>query len=233
MNNDFTIARIEDIDRQMALLLYKPCECDLHLEIKIRVFGGGEHYVRQCNNCGRQKGGALKAIDALDELKGLPPRIFDPAIEDGYDIESQIRSKKLSLLSHEKFQLLYGETESIYSEQDKKYREAYQVLSEHINTFIQTFDMDKALFALYQQEIRIKKEKRESSEEYLSLFSSEAELKEWMFNLLKYDFHIYQEVTGTHITENLKVRIDYVLYPKAHLVKQGFEPAPFGIEVKI
>ncbi|MBN3189165.1 hypothetical protein H4F64_02925 [Pectobacterium brasiliense] len=232
MNNDFTIARIEDIDRQMALLLYKPCECDLHLEIKIRVFGGGEHYVRQCNNCGRQKGGALKAIDALDELKGLPPHIFDPAIEDGYDIESQIRSKKLSLLSHEKFQLLYGETESIYSEQDKKYRDAYQILSEHIDTFIQTFDMDKALFALYQQEIRIKKEKRESSEEYLSLFSSEAELKEWMFNLLKYDFHIYQEVTGTHITENLKVRIDYVLYPKAHLVKLGFEPAPFGIEVK-
>lgn len=72
MNNDFTIAKIEDIDRQIALLLYKPCECDLHLEIKIRVFGGGEHYVRQCNNCGRQKGGALKAIDALDELKGLP-----------------------------------------------------------------------------------------------------------------------------------------------------------------
>jgi len=232
MNKDFIIARIEDIDREMALLLYKPCECDLHLEIKIRVFGGGEHYVRQCNNCGRQKGGALKAIEALDELKGQSPLIFDPVIEEKYNIESQIRIKKLSLLSHEKIQLLYGETTSIYSEQEKKYHEAYQTLSGHIDSFIQDFDMDKALFALYQQEIRIKKEERESSKKFSSLFSSEIELKEWMFNLLKCDFHIYREVTGVHMTENLKVRIDYVLYPKKHLVRQGFEPVPFGVEVK-
>ncbi|WP_045857671.1 hypothetical protein [Raoultella terrigena] len=232
MNNDFTIARIEDIDRQMALLLYKPCECDLHLEIKIRVFGGGKHYVRQCNNCGRQKGGALKAIEALDELKGQSPHIFDSAIEERYNIETQRRIKKLSLLSHEKLKLLYGETTAIYSEQEKKYQEAYQALSEHIDALIQEFNMDKALFALYRQEIRIKKEEKESSKEYLPLFSNEVELKEWMFDLLKCDFHIYKEVTGVHMTENLKVRIDYVLYPKNHLVKQGFEPAPFGVEVK-
>uniref|UniRef100_UPI001C2FDB2B hypothetical protein n=1 Tax=Pantoea sp. GbtcB22 TaxID=2824767 RepID=UPI001C2FDB2B len=48
----------------------------------------------------------------------------------------------------------------------------------------------------------------------------------------KNDFHIYQEVVGTHVTVGLKVRIDYVIYPKAHLLNHGVEPAPFGIEVK-
>lgn len=232
MNNESIKSRIEDIDKEMELLSYKPCECDLHLEIKIRAFGGGEHYVRQCNNCGRQKGNALKSADALDELKGHPPRIFDPITEERYNSESKKRIKKLSLLHREKFHLSHGEITSMYLENENKYREAYQALSEDIDSFIDSLGVEKTLLALYQQVKRIKKKKLEASESRLSMFSSEDELKVWMINLLKNDFHVYKEVTGTHVTEKLKVRIDYVLYPKAHLVKHGFEPAPFGIEVK-
>lgn len=235
MDKDFTLSRIEEIDRQIALLSYKPCQCEFYLEIKIREFGGGEHYVRQCNQCGSQKGGALKATEALDELKGQSPHTFDPTIEEKYDSKSQIRSQTLSHLSHERVQLLSSSNEgveSIYLEQENKYREAYQVLSEHLDAFIQSFDIDRTLFALSQQELRLKKEKRENTEKDLSLFSTEIELKAWIFNLLNNDFHIYPEVIGTHITEGLKVRIDYILYPKAHLIEQGFEPEPFGIEVK-
>lgn len=235
MDKNFTLSRIEEIDRQIALLSYKPCQCELYLEIKIREFGGGEHYVRQCNQCGSQKGGALKATEALDELKGLSPHSFDPTIEEKYENESQIRIQTLSRLSRERVQLLSSSNEGVEFtplEQENKYREAYQALSEYIDTFIQSFDIDRTLFALSQQEIRIKKENRDNIKKDLSLFSTEKELKEWVFKLLINDFHIYPEVTGTHITESLKVRIDYVLYPKAHLIEQGFEPAPFGIEVK-
>ncbi|EDW2262317.1 hypothetical protein [Salmonella enterica] len=235
MDKAFSLSKIEEIDRQIAFLSYKPCQCEFYLEIKIRKFGGGEHYVRQCNQCGGQKGGALKAIDALDELKGQSPRTFDLTIEEKYCSELQVRSQKISQLSREKVKLLSdssAEYESISLDQENKYREACQTLSEYIEAFSQSFGADKTLSALYQHEIMIKKEIRESHEKKLSLFSTETELKLWMFNLLKNDFYIYQEVSGVHITESLKVRIDYVLYPKAHLVNQGFEPVPFGIEVK-
>ncbi|AQQ00774.1 hypothetical protein B0W48_13725 [Pseudoalteromonas aliena] len=29
-----------------------PCNCEMHKEIKTREFGGGIHYVYQCNQCG-------------------------------------------------------------------------------------------------------------------------------------------------------------------------------------
>lgn len=235
MSTDFSISRIDEIDRQIALLRHEPCQCERYLEVKIRHFGGGEHYVRQCNQCGRQKGGALKAINALDELHGQTPRTFDPAIEEKYYSELTLRNKKVSQLSREKIQLLSGlngGTDPLYIEQEKKYREAFQKLSAHLDAFMESFTIDKTLFALSQQERRIKKEKRGNGEKASSLFSSETELKAWMFDFMKDDFYIYQEVSGIHVTEGVKVRIDYVLYPRSHLIEQGFEPAPFGIEVK-
>ncbi|POP46830.1 hypothetical protein CHU32_07910 [Superficieibacter electus] len=235
MNTDLLISRLDEIEQQITLLRHKPCQCERNLEVKIRHFGGGEHYVRQCNQCGRQKGGALKAPDALTELDGQPARAFDPALEEEYNRELTIRHQKLSLLSREKIQLLSalnGGVDPLYVEQEKKYREAFQKLSEHLDTFIESFDIDKTLLALSQQQRRIKKVKQEHAELNPSLFSSETELKAWMVNLFKSDFYIYQEVTGVHVTEGINVRIDYVFYPRAHLVEEGFEPAPFGIEVK-
>jgi len=39
-------------------------------------------------------------------------------------------------------------------------------------------------------------------------------------------------VSGICEDTNTGVRIDYVLYPKEHLIKNGFKAAPFGVEVK-
>jgi len=235
MNKSFLFSKIEGIDQKITLLEYVPCQCDFYLEVKIREFGGGQHYVRQCNQCGRQKGSALKTVDALIELKGSNPKQFDPDIEDKYYSELKVRNRRLSELRHERNQLLSilnEETESILLTQESKYNEEYQMLSDHIDAFIQSFGIDRALLVLSQNNARIKKEKRENIDEKLSSFSSEDELKRWLSGILTRDFHIYPEVSGVHITENLKVRIDYVLFPRKHLIDQGFEPSPFGIEVK-
>ncbi|WP_217550627.1 hypothetical protein [Pantoea sp. GbtcB22] len=232
MNNEFVTKRIIEIDEELELLIYNPCNCDLNLEIKILAFGGGEHYVRQCNNCGRQKGGALKFADASSELNGRIPNTFDPTIEERYIDESQKRSQRFSLLHRKRSHLLYGVSTALHSQNIEKYREAYRSLSEDIDNIIDLLGVDKTLLALNQQIKRIKKERKELSENLAPVFSSEDDLKTWMINTLKNDFHIYQEVVGTHVTEGLKVRIDYVIYPKAHLLNHGFEPAPFGIEVK-
>ena len=37
---------------------------------------------------------------------------------------------------------------------------------------------------------------------------------------------------GVHLAENVNVRIDFILYPKPHLVEEGFVEEPFGVEVK-
>lgn len=232
MNNEIITKRILEIDKELESLTYIPCDCDLNLEIKIRTFGGGEHYVRQCNKCGRQKGGALKSADASNELNGRIPNLFDPALEEKHWAESQKKSQRYSLLHRERYRLLYGESLPIHSENLEKYREAYQSLSTDIDEVIHSLGVDKTLTALKQQIQRIKQEKKGSSENLPPVFSSEDGLKTWMFDTLKNDFYIYPEVVGTHITEGLKVRIDYVLYPKPHLVEHGFEAAAFGIEVK-
>ncbi|TKK20885.1 hypothetical protein EcCFBP13530_10215 [Enterobacter cancerogenus] len=235
MNKDFIASRIDEIDNEMALLRYQPCQCELYLEIKVREFGGGVHYVRQCNQCGTQKGGALKANEALCELNGESPKPFDPIIAERYDNESFNRNQKLTKLSQERFKLIANfdeKAESFYLTEQNKFKEAYQLLSEHIDSFKESFDIDKALIALYRQEMRLKKEKQETLSENTSLFSSEPELKAWMSNFFKNDFYIYPEVTGIHNTEKVKVRIDYVLFPRKHLVDSGFEAMPFGIEVK-
>lgn len=235
MSTDSALLRMEEIERQIALLHYEPCQCESYLELKIRAFGGSEHYVRQCNNCGHQKGGALKATDALAELNGQSPRIFDPEISDKYYGESSARNQKYSSLITEKHLLqaeLNGLPEPAHIDQQNKYSESYEQLSEQVDAFVQNLDVEYALQALHQQERRLKKIQKDEASQRLSQFSTESELKSWMVNFLQNDFHIYHEVSGIHIAEKLKVRIDYVLYPKKHLVDQGFERAPFGIEVK-
>ncbi|MFP3458515.1 hypothetical protein R0J89_19900, partial [Psychrobacter sp. SIMBA_152] len=59
-----------------------PCNCEMHKEIKTREFGGGTHYVYQCNKLGEQRGGSLKKIDAIKMLNGKKPKVFDSNIEE-------------------------------------------------------------------------------------------------------------------------------------------------------
>ncbi len=67
-------------------------------------------------------------------------------------------------------------------------------------------------------------------EEYLTM--DEDCLKDILKNSLKNDFIIEWEKVGCHLLEQRKIRIDFLLYPKQHLIDNGFDPLWFGCEVK-
>ncbi len=60
----------------------------------------------------------------------------------------------------------------------------------------------------------------------------EPKLKRLLQLGIEKDFDILPEVTGTNIVEHDEVRIDFMCYPKQHIIDAGFHPAWFGIEVK-
>jgi hypothetical protein len=63
-------------------------------------------------------------------------------------------------------------------------------------------------------------------------FEGEPELKTWLEAHLSEDFVLKPEVVGRHTSKGERVQIDYVAYPKPHLIEQGFVPDYFGIEAK-
>jgi len=60
---------------------------------------------------------------------------------------------------------------------------------------------------------------------------NEQQLKIKLFETLCNDFVFRTEVCGTHI-HGEKVRIDYLAWPKQHLINNGFPKVVIGIEVK-
>lgn len=57
-------------------------------------------------------------------------------------------------------------------------------------------------------------------------------LKAFMVEQFSSDFFIRPEVTGKHMITGDKVKADYMLQPKSHLLEAGFEDCKFVIEVK-
>ena len=51
-------------------------------------------------------------------------------------------------------------------------------------------------------------------------------------SIINSDFKMHSQINGKSITEDAKVRIDYLLYPNEILIEHGFDPVWFGIEVK-
>lgn len=66
--------------------------------------------------------------------------------------------------------------------------------------------------------------------EYLT--TDEDGLKDIIETSLGNDFILRREVTGYHLLEKRKIRIDFLAHPKEHLIANHFEPLWFGIEVK-
>lgn len=61
---------------------------------------------------------------------------------------------------------------------------------------------------------------------------SEDEIKSLILHTLSADFQLVPEVKGKHLIENTPVRIDFMAFPKPHLINNGFDEAWFGIEAK-
>lgn len=240
MDDDANYERLCEIQLQLDSRIENsagPCDCDKHLEIKIRHFGGGAHYVRQCNACGEQRGGSLKKTDAVVLLNGVSPREFDDSIEEERRIRNQILNEQASELLSEASRLkvmLFGEKDwkVLRNEERDEHVKATSLLTENIDSLVKQFGVNGAVGFLVRETVRLKKKAHDEFKQQVNRFSSEAEIKEWFELRLSKDFHISREVYGRHLAENVQVRIDYLLKARKHLVDAGFEASPFGVEVK-
>lgn len=218
---------------------YVAHDCADHKELRVRSFGGGNHYVYQCMECGEQRGQSLKKDAALALSNDKEPLSFDENI---YPDKSKARQK-----IHELRRAMYTEEQSIQSlirgwsfdnfessnsKEQKKLEEANEKLAALLEDFEEEFGEEKVISSLVAQTVLRKKKLYRQRAEETDRFMSEKELKQWFKQHIEEDFDIYEEVSGVHLAENVNVRIDFVLYPKLHLIKEGFVEEPFGIEVK-
>ncbi|EOA6545619.1 TPA: hypothetical protein ACGU7E_004557 [Vibrio vulnificus] len=237
MSNETLEKRYSAISEELEQWDHNPCDCN-SLELKIREFGGGVHYVKQCNNCGRQKGGSIKKADALVALNGCSPRAFDPTIEELYDNQYKTRAETWSKLWKEKMALeLEMSGRPTYSfpnfhEIQEKKDKAKEKLMTVVSAIAEEFGETSARQILMRSLVDINKQKYLENVKNTERFSDEGELKRWLVNNLSIDFDFYAEVWGRHLAENINVRVDFIAVPKAHLVENGFDPSPFAIEVK-
>jgi hypothetical protein len=61
---------------------------------------------------------------------------------------------------------------------------------------------------------------------------NEPELKAAFAHAIERDFIIKTDVPGRFLVDDSEVVIDYLLYPRPHLIERGFKPNWFGVEVK-
>jgi len=62
--------------------------------------------------------------------------------------------------------------------------------------------------------------------------AGEDRLKRAIRPVLEEHFKVYPEEKGTHQPDGIRVRIDYILKAKPHLLETGFTDGPIGLEVK-
>lgn len=105
-----------------------------------------------------------------------------------------------------------------YSELEEKYNLSHRAIRRELS-ILKVRATDKII-------------KEAKEKEKLSLFSDEPEIKSWFKEYFREDFYIESEVPGLHISENQNVKIDYILYPRQHLIDNGFIDECFGVEVK-
>lgn len=238
MNRDEAIQRYHELKELTVDYEYRPCPCEEHKEIRLRSFGSGKHYVYQCTLCGEQRGGSLKKIDALSLLGGSDPNNFDPKlgeimrernslrIDTGIKIHQELRDLERQLSGN------YHENPSFmeeYASNKKKFEES---LTEITDKLIENCGEELAIRLLTSATVSIRKKQYLVNAQSTNRFTCEDELKQWFIKYLSEDFDIYPEVWGHHQFENVNVRIDYVVFPKQHLIDKGFCAEPFGVEVK-
>lgn len=61
---------------------------------------------------------------------------------------------------------------------------------------------------------------------------NEAELKKYLLMHFGKDFQVREEVEGHFLVDGSKVIIDFLMYPREHMLDRGFHAGWFGVEVK-
>lgn len=197
------------------------CDCK-NTKLRIMEFGKNSHFVFQCLDCGSQVGAFLKE-DKLPN-KGLLKEIpkFDRQLKPTW---VKNRNKVINFIAdlscQKNFLLSAGDENFHYMEE----------LLKSINNVKKTTDDGITLAILNNESEKIRKALNAATKKF-EFFQHEEELKVWFLGNMKTCFDIRENVGGTHIATGKTVEIDFWVRPQKHLVDAGFDPHPFGIEVK-
>ncbi len=209
---------------------FKACHCPEEgiRACRRKVTNGALHIVRQCQTCGRQIGSALskKALGPAGEV-GLPD--FDPEIEERY------RQLAFHAITQANPLLLSEPNDPIAQEiaaRTALEREAREAVAELSRSWIQDLPPSKLADTLGAQAIELRRAVYDANLAITPRFADEPALKRWLVDHLAEDFELTPEVTGRHLAEGVRVEIDFMAFPKPHLIDAGFAPRHFGIEVK-
>lgn len=211
--------------------------CHEHLELRVRKIGTGRHYAMQCMKCGEQRGQFLKPSKALEINNNREPPPFD------LNIETEIKSKKHQLSQslcdiyseENKVNALIngcGTTELLFEKKKQYSMQTDERLAELLMQLDLEVGVGNVAKSLVRETVLRKKKLYEERLAKTDRFISEGEIKKWIKSSLKRDFFMYEEVKGVHIATKKIVQIDFVFYPKPHLIEAGFVNEPFGIEAK-
>ena len=210
--------------------------CRDSVAIRLRIFSGGRvHHVQQCTVCGAQSGGPLNKEKATEQLAGTPAVAFDDTIEPAYRLVRLKLLDQITSLSKEISKRLDPVGAAMDADKNEKAvqrkQAAVQALEIAVEAVGQILPWKEILPFIVERTHGLAEKFKENTKAF-ERFTSEDELKAWLENWIGADFDVFKEVSGVHLTENVGVKIDYVLKPKKHLTDAGFLPAPVGLEVK-
>lgn len=222
------LALLEDVNTVHA--------CIDSLVIRRRTFSSGHiHNVHQCTVCGCQTGGPLSKAKATMQLAGAQPLIFDDTIEPAYRQAKMQLLDQINSITKEVTKRLDPVSSAMDAEDVEKASQRKQVAEEAIEKAVdavgQAYIWRDILPVIVKHTQSLAVKFREEPKAF-QRFSSETELKAWLEIWIDADFEVFTEVPGVHLTENVGVKIDYVLKPRQHLIDAGFLPGPVGLEVK-
>lgn len=232
----FTTEELEQKKAELLEEFHPGHTCTDSLSIRLRTFSSGHlHHVQQCTVCGRQLGGPLSKAKAAELLAGTQALSFDDDIETAH---RQVKSQLLGLINRitkEVAKRLDPIGTAMDAEESQKALErklaAEDAIEKAVEAVGQAYSWRNILPHIVERTQSLADKFKEEPRAF-QRFSSEAELKAWLEAWIGADFDVFKEVSGVHLTENVGVKIDYVLKPKQHLIEAGFLPGPVGLEVK-
>ena len=214
-------------------------DCSLSVALRLRtVDGGGRSLVRQCTICGRQRGGALKRTDAPADT---PP--FNVDLEPAFHAqrlaiyqELQAAEAALALLIDPELAHQHAEYKaSIQADREAsavQLAQARDALDAAVPALLTVNWRERLPFVIGHLQVKHAACLVDPQPVPFEPFGTEVELRSWLDPVIERDFEVAREVRGRHLTEQVRVKIDYVLIPRPHLIAHGFKPDPIGLEVK-
>jgi hypothetical protein len=214
------------------------CNCtDERLEVRLRTFeNGSKHHVLQCLGCGQQRGGALGAKAVAARMSGRVVVAFEPGIEEGYNGRRMALVNELVALQRQEtaqrdpeWVAWAAQERANQEEQDQR---VFSLVEQCSDALVAEVGPAKAADALGKKVVALRSALRAERLAVTQRFESEGALKQWLTDHLREDFDLFAEVPGRHVAEGVGVQIDFLAYPRPHLLEAGFLPMHFGIEVK-